>query len=154
MSQANKDFILEHNQFINENKVEIFPNSIDPIPRLNPSEKNKEILNEFNIDRDKTLFIYGGNLGKPQGIDFLLEVADNFHQVKNSHLMIIGNGTEYDKIHKFIDNRQLDNVSLHNRLPKEQYDKILLAADVGLIFLYFTSFIGGISGISTLSLSN
>lgn len=135
MSQANKDYIIEHNDFINENKVEIFPNSIKLIERINPEETSKDILDQYNIPKDKTLFLYGGNLGKPQGIGFLLKVAENFKEVQNGFLLIIGSGTEYDKIKNFLDQRYLENVQLFSYLPKEEYDQIVEAADVGLIFL-------------------
>jgi len=135
MSEANKNFILEHNSFINKNKVEIFPNAIEPIEKLNKEEISKDILKRYNIPTDKTIFLYGGNLGKPQGIDFLLEVAENFNKIENAHLLIIGSGTEFKKIENFLDEKNLDGVSLFSYLPKEEYDKIVEAADVGLIFL-------------------
>ena len=135
MSQGNLEYILRHNKFIDKEKVEIFPNAIKPIPRIEKREKDIEVLDKYNIPKDSTLFIYGGNLGKPQGIDFLLEVADNFHKVENGFLLIVGNGTEFDRIQTHIENNQPENVSLFERLPKEEYDKLINSADVGLIFL-------------------
>lgn len=135
MSKANKDYIIEHNDFINENKVEIFPNSIKPIERINLEKVSKVILDQYNIPKDKTLFLYGGNLGKPQGVDFLLKVAENFKEVDNGFLLIIGSGTEYEKIKIFLDQKNLENVQLFSYLPKEKYNQIVEAADVGLIFL-------------------
>ncbi len=93
------------------------------------------MLDKYNIPKNSTLFIYGGNLGKPQGIDFLLEVADNFYKVENAHLLIVGSGTEFDKIQTHIKNNQPENVSLFETLPKDEYDKLINSADVGLIFL-------------------
>lgn len=135
MSAANKDYILEHNNFINQNQIEIFPNAINPIDRINNDDKDKEILEKYKLPKDKVIFLYGGNLGKPQGIDFLLKVAENFDQIPKSHLLIIGSGTEFNKIEKFFENKNLKNVSLFSYLPKEEYDQILKAADIGLIFL-------------------
>jgi glycosyltransferase involved in cell wall biosynthesis len=135
MSQANVDYILEHNRLIEEEKAEIFPNAIKAIDRLNKDKIDKSILDKYNIPKDKSIFLYGGNLGKPQGIDFLLEVADNFNKVDNGHLLIIGSGTEYHKIEKFLNENNFDNVSLFSYLPKKEYDKIVEAADIGLIFL-------------------
>ena len=135
MSQGNSEYILEHNKFLPRDKVEIFPNSIKPIRRIETRIKNKEILDKFNIPQSSTLFVYGGNLGKPQGIDFLLDVADNFYKVENGYLLIVGSGTEYNRIESYINNRKPKNVSLYERLPKDEYDKLINSADVGLIFL-------------------
>jgi glycosyltransferase involved in cell wall biosynthesis len=134
MSPANMNYVLKHNPDISKDKVEIFPNSIKPISRF-VKRKNSVILSKYNIPENTVLFVYGGNLGKPQGIDFLIEVIDNFHQVDNSFLMIVGSGTEYTKIEKHILSTQPVNVALHNYLPKAEYDELLRSADVGLIFL-------------------
>lgn len=135
MSQGNLDYVLEHNNYIDKNKIEIFPNAIEPINRKEKVEKNKEILDKYNIPEDATLFVYGGNLGKPQGIDFLLKVVSEFHKVDNGHLLIVGNGTEFNKINNHIENDKPKKVSIYERLPKEEYDKLIGCADVGLIFL-------------------
>ena len=134
MSPANVNYVLKHNPDISKDKVEIFPNSIRPISRF-VRRKNSALLSKYNIPENTTLFVYGGNLGKPQGIDFLIEVIDNFHQVENSSLMIVGSGTEYAKIEKHILSTRPVNVALHNYLPKAEYDELLRSADVGLIFL-------------------
>lgn len=134
MSPANMNYVLKHNPDISKDKVEIFPNSIKPIARF-AQNKNSMLLSKYNIPEDTALFVYGGNLGKPQGIDFLLEVIDNFHQVDNSFLMIVGSGTEYPKLDKHIRSTKPVNVALHNYLPKAEYDELLRSADVGLIFL-------------------
>jgi len=135
MSKANEEYILKHNPFLDRTQVEIFPNAIEPISRQKVENSNKDILEEYNIPKDKTLFIYGGNLGKPQGVDFLLKVAKNFDRVENGFLLIVGSGTEYNRIERFLEKNNLNSVALFSYLPKEKYDKLLLAADVGLIFL-------------------
>lgn len=133
MSQGNVDYILAHNSFINKRRVEVFPNSIEPI-EMN-TDKEKEIYEKFNIPRDSTLFVYGGNLGKPQGIDFLLKVAEHFHKVDRGYLLIVGSGTEYEIIRNYINSKLPTNVSLFSKLPKNDFDSLLSIADVGLIFL-------------------
>lgn len=135
MSQGNLDYILKHNKYIDKDKMEIFPNAIDPIDRKDRVEKNKEVLDKYNIPEEDTLFVYGGNLGKPQGIDFLLKVVDKFYQVDNGHLLIVGSGTEFNKINNHIKENKPKGVSIFERLPKEEYDKLIACADVGLIFL-------------------
>ncbi len=134
MSEKNRQYILDHNK-IEKYKIEIFPNSIKPLELEDKEVKNNEILTKYEIPIDKTLFIYGGNLGKPQGIDFLLEVIENFEKIENSFLLIVGSGTEYNKIKNFLEIRKLNNVKLMGFLPKREYDELVKQADVGLIFL-------------------
>jgi len=134
MSQANLDYILNHNH-VSREKLEIFPNSIKPIARQTSVDKEIEMYRELNIPVDSVLFVYGGNLGKPQGIDFLLEVIKNFNQVENGYLLIVGSGTEYNKINDYIVKHNPSNINLFDRLPKNKYDMLLTITDVGLIFL-------------------
>lgn len=133
MSEGNVHYILNHNSFINKNKVEVFPNAIEPVATI--TNVNRCLLDKYHIPKDSTLFVYGGNLGKPQGIDFLIKVADQFHNVEDGYLLIVGSGTEYEGIRKHINTFKLKNVSLFNLLPKNEYDLLLEMADVGLIFL-------------------
>jgi glycosyltransferase involved in cell wall biosynthesis len=134
MSQKNKEYILEHND-IKEEKVEIFPNAVYPSELKQQNINKKEVLNKLKIPEDKTIFLYGGNLGKPQGIDFLNEIISNFYKVENGYLIIIGSGTEYDKIKNHIKNVKPNNVKLFNFIPRDEYNKVLKISDVGLIFL-------------------
>ncbi|MCF6095690.1 glycosyltransferase family 4 protein [Thermovorax subterraneus] len=135
MSEGNVNYLLKHNPYIDKSKVEVFPNSIKPIERVDRIKKDKFLLDKYGIPEDAVVFIYGGNLGKPQGIDFLLEVINNFHKIKNGYLLIVGSGTEYGRIEEYINDVKPKNVKLLEKLPKAEYDKLLTIADVGLIFL-------------------
>ena len=80
MSPANVDFVLKHNPEIDTARVEVAPNSVELLPRLSPSDERAKRSTERNYMRykytlpsDKPIFIYGGNLGKPQGIPFLID---------------------------------------------------------------------------------
>ena len=54
---------------------------------------------------------------------------------EQSYFLIVGDGTEYGKVEKFIDEKKPKNVKLMRRLPKEDYDRLVAACDVGMIFL-------------------
>ena len=46
-------------------------------------------------DRDKKVFVYGGNLGKPQGIPFVIQCLSSQAENKDVYFIIVGDGTEY-----------------------------------------------------------
>ena len=48
----------------------------------------------------KKVFVYGGNLGKPQGIDFLIECLKSQKENRKVFFLIVGDGTEYKKLNK------------------------------------------------------
>lgn len=142
MSPANVKYVLEHNPEVDVEKVEIAPNSYD-VASPQPSPEGKgAILPLFQrwdggrlLPTDVPIFIYGGNMGKPQGIPFLVECMKAVKDREDCHFVIVGDGTEYPKLEAFVKECHPKAVSLFRRLPKEDYDKLAEACDVGLIFL-------------------
>ena len=135
MSQANVDYVIKHNPEINPEIVEVCPNSVEVVDMSVDEETRREIRNKYSIPLDKKVFVYGGNLGKPQGIDFMIECLKS--QAKNAdvYFLIVGDGTEFGKIEAYVNKDRPLNVRLMKRLPKEDYDKMVGACDVGMIFL-------------------
>lgn len=134
MSPANVDFILNHNPEIDSRKVEVNPNTIVPVNFEYSQEQKISIREKYDIPLHKKILVYGGNLGKPQGLDFLLETIQNT-KYDEVFFLIVGNGTEFPKIEKWFKDNNPKNAKLLQKLPKEDYDQLLAACDVGLIFL-------------------
>lgn len=150
MSPANVDFLLQHNPEINAKRVEVAPNSIEaPCPPKwanceNESEDDKMlrenneryyIRKKYNLPLDKPIFIYGGNLGKPQGIDYLVKCLDANKKRKDCYFVVVGSGTEYPRLEAWCNANLNLNVKLMKGLPKADYDLLVRSCDVGLIFL-------------------
>jgi len=135
MSKANVDFILNHNPEVNPNKLEINPNSIKPRKRVITFNQKQNIKTKYALPLDKKIFVYGGNLGKPQGLEFLLETIKTTKNEK-VFFLVVGSGTEYNYVKEYFEARQPKNAKLLKGLPKNDYDMLLNACDVGLIFLH------------------
>ena len=145
MSPANVDFVLKHNGFIETDRVEVAPNSVEaPCPpkgkksndeERSPSGGSGDIREKYGLPRETPLFIYGGNLGKPQGIDYLIKCLDANKNREDCFFVVVGNGTEYSKLEDWYKNSSANSVKLMKRLPEEDYDMLVRSCDVGLIFL-------------------
>lgn len=135
MSPANVQYVLQHNPEIDRSKVEVCPNSIEVIDKSVGDQTRRAIRKKYGIPQDKTVFVYGGNLGKPQGILFIVECLRKCQDLEDAYFLIVGDGTEYGKLEQFVSNEKPTNVKLMERLPKEDYDTMVGACDVGLIFL-------------------
>ena len=136
MSPANVEYILEHNPEVQRERIEVAPNSYekqDPVI-LTQDERNA-IRQKYNLPTDHPVFVYGGNLGKPQGIPFLIKCLDANSKRDDCHFLVVGNGTEFGRMENWFKENKPKNVSLYARLPKEDYDQLVRACDVGLIFL-------------------
>lgn len=137
MSQANVQYVKEHNSYIKPERVEICPNCIEPTERKVTVNKEEQryIQEKYGIPQNKTVFVYGGNLGKPQGIDFIIECIKGLEQLDHIFVLIIGSGTEYDRLAHAIANYQLKNTKLESYIPQKDYKILLQVCHVGLIFL-------------------
>ena len=135
MSQANVDFIINNNPYLDNNKIEINPNSIDPIHIEYSDNEKDNIKSKYCLPLDKKIFVYGGNLGIPQGVDFLLETIKNLKE-PNAHILIVGGGTQFDKLQNWFNSNRPSNATLLSGLPKDEYDMLLASCDIGMIFLH------------------
>jgi len=135
MSNANVEFLLKHNPSLSNEIVEVCPNSIEPVDADISEQEKKQIREKYNLPIDKTIFIYGGNLGKPQGIDFLIECIKANENNKQSYFLIIGSGTEFGKLESFFNEEKPNHAKLLSQLPKIDYEVLANSCDVGLIFL-------------------
>lgn len=135
MSEANKTYILNNNTEVNASKVEVNPNTILPISFSYSIEDRETIRKEYNLPLQKKIFIYGGNLGVPQGLDFLLKIINETSE-NDPFFLIVGSGTQFKKMSNWFKMNNPTNAKLLSGLSKENYDKLLAVCDVGLIFLH------------------
>lgn len=135
LSKANINFLFDNNPKIPSEIVEVCPNSIEPLKIIKDEQKVIEIRKKYNIPFDKTIFIYGGNLGKPQGIDFLIECLQSNKSNEDVYFLIVGSGTEFNKLKNFIDKEKLKNTQIFFQLARDEYEILVNSCDVGLIFL-------------------
>ncbi|MCY6360159.1 glycosyltransferase family 4 protein [Bacteroides thetaiotaomicron] len=134
MSPANVEYVLKHNPSVDRAKVEVAPNSYD-VPAAYDAVDKESIRKKYNLPTGRPVFLYGGNMGKPQGIPFLVECMKAVKDRKDCHFLLVGDGTEYTKLESFVAENQPKSISVFRRLPKADYDALAAACDVGLIFL-------------------
>lgn len=133
MSQGNCDYILKNNNELKTKQVGLCVNSYANKPVINI---DKEIVRKkYGIPEEKTIFIYGGNLGKPQGLDFFVDIMKSNQEKNDRYFVICGGGNEQGKIQNYIRNEKPDNVKYISSIPTDEYDELLSACDVGLVFL-------------------
>ncbi len=169
MSPANVKYVIEHNPEVDPGKVEVCPNTFavpakslelraESLENENDNENFVAIRQKYGLPVDKPVFFYGGNLGQPQGIPFLIKCLDANRSREDCHFLIVGDGTYYPLLHKWFESLKLraygledggengkdsqlsalsykPNITVMKRLPKEDYDTLARSCDVGLIFL-------------------
>lgn len=135
MSRANVDYVVKNNPEINPRIVEICPNSIEVQDVHLSADEKAAVRHKYSIPKDKKVFVYGGNLGKPQGIPFIIDCLRAEKNNDKAFFLIVGDGTECGKLEAFVNAERPSNVKVMKRLPKDDYDRLVAACDVGMIFL-------------------
>lgn len=135
MTPKNKSFleaVYNHSEPLD--KAIIIPNSIEPF-WLEISEEHRLALREqYGVPKEKTVFVYGGNLGVAQGPDFVIAAIKAAALNNNeAYFLIVGNGTDANRIKDSLSN--LENVKCISALPHDTYEELVYACDVGLVFL-------------------
>ena len=135
MSEANASYILKKHPELKPEQVGICPNCIEIVDKSVDEEARKRIRRKYGIPEDSTVFVYGGNLGKPQGIPFLIECLKTQRENRNLFFLVVGDGTEYPLLETYYKTANQPNFKLMRRLPKEDFDTLVGACDVGMLFL-------------------
>lgn len=136
MSPANVKYVISHNPQVDPSVVEICPNSYEITSSVTLTDiQKKEIREKYSLPVDKPILIYGGNLGKPQGIPFLIDCLNANKDRTDCHFVVVGDGVDYPRLASWYKADKPKSVSLFQRLPKEDYDKLADACDIGMIFL-------------------
>lgn len=135
MSQANVDYVLQNNPEIPKEKVEICPNSIEVCDLRLSEQERTAMRSKYGLPPDKKVFVYGGNLGKPQDVPFIINCLKRCAELTDVYFVIAGNGTDRYLLEKYMEVETPTHVKLFEHLPKEEYDRMIACCDVGLIFL-------------------
>ena len=136
MSPANIRYVVEHNRGVDPCKVEEAPNSYEVAKQIEFTIDERNVVREhYHLPIDFPIFIFGGNLGRPQGIPFLIRCLENNINRNDCFFVIVGDGTEYSMLEQWYNERSPKNVSLFHRFSKEDYDQLVRCCDIGLIFL-------------------
>ncbi len=135
MSQANIDYLLQHHPDISPDKVELCPNALEPVDRRISANEKLAIREKYGLPKDKKIFVYGGNLGRPQDVPFIIKCFKACDKLENACFIVAGSGTDKHILDAYVAAEKPSHVKLLEYLPREEYNRMIACCDVGLIFL-------------------
>ena len=118
-----------------DKKVTWLPNGVD-VSFYDPSkigESDFRLKNEFNPN--DIIFFYGGILGYAQGLEIIIEVANQLEDYPNAQFVIQGAGPEKEKLQILSEKYRLKNVHFLEPVKKSEMPSILKAIDLSLIHI-------------------
>jgi glycosyltransferase involved in cell wall biosynthesis len=97
-------------------------------------ESDHQIKSKYDL-KDKFVAVFGGNFGIPQKTEFIIDVADKIKDRKEIIFLLIGEGTEKNKIKQVVLDKKLENVRILDQLTRNEYLMLVKECDVGLVNL-------------------
>ena len=121
------------NEYIKEQgiynfKFSYLPNGIFLDEIKNPLPLNQET--KSNIPNDKFLIGYAGAMGMGDGLDLLIDAANKLKTHTNIQFVLVGKGSEKERLKKRIVDLKLENISILDAIPKKEVQSLLAFFDV------------------------
>lgn len=133
MSQGNIDYVLMHNSELSATKFHILRNFQY---RYEEFGFDKIALREKYGLQNKFVMLFGGNMGKAQELDNVLELARRAMKYSDAIILLLGEGVMMERTAKRIEELGITNIKIQGSIPKQEYQDLLSVCDVGIISLH------------------
>lgn len=133
MSHGNIEYIIKYNSYIDRNKLHELKNFQKPY--INDLGDYNNLRDKYGIN-NKFVVIFGGNIGKPQQLENVLELAKNCSSMKDVLFILLGEGLQMRHVKKIKNKLGLENVIIKETISKIEYQYLLSICDLGLISLH------------------
>lgn len=132
MTNRNIEFLVENYSYRTPEKVIRLP--IWATIKDRPSVDKLAVKKKHGLPIDKVIAVYGGAMSIVQDLTNLLALAEKARNL-NLCFVLIGGGTERESLIREAKQRGLDNVIFLDAVSRADYEQLLSACDIGLIFL-------------------
>src|SRR5699024_4495184 len=94
------------------------------------------IRESLNIPLESKVFLFGGNMGKPQYLNGLANIINKLKNNEDIYFLFVGRGTDKHILTETIDKNKIKNAQVLDNLPRDQYENLIKDTDVGIISLH------------------
>ena len=131
---------------MSENNVGVLKNTYPALPNIKvlmnwienePLEakfKTSKFIDQLNL-KSKVILFYGGNIGNAQDMTNIMRLAKNLLGLPQAHILILGQGDEFNLINEIRNSWKLENVTILPAVPQFEFRQILSSIDIGLFSL-------------------
>jgi colanic acid biosynthesis glycosyl transferase WcaI len=113
-------------------KILLLPNWVD-LDKIKTLDKENSLRRQFNIPMEDFVILYAGSIGKKQGLDLLINVAEEYADNKKLHFIIVGFGAELSNLKNLASAKKLENVKFYPLQPYDLLPALLATADLHLV---------------------
>jgi glycosyltransferase involved in cell wall biosynthesis len=111
-------------------RLEVLQNWLDK-----PGQKRSSIRIEDTRLAGRKVFVYAGNMGVAQGMDFILELADRFGQRTEIGFLFVGRGSAVGGLKAAAAERSLDNVVFFDEIDPDEIPDLFAQCSAGIVSL-------------------
>jgi glycosyltransferase involved in cell wall biosynthesis len=101
---------------------------------FHPTEPDLALAADLGV-KGKTILLYVGAIGEPQGLDSLIEVCGHLRDEPGFHCLIAGSGAAEWRLRARAKELRLTNVSFLGRWPIEDITRLMSIGDIHLVSL-------------------
>lgn len=133
MSPGNVEYMKKNYDYLDKNKIKLLRNwaKIKPVEEIDKSV----IRQKYGYGLDEFIVVFGGNMGKPQKLENILKLAEKVQNKDKIKFLFVGSGTEKDRLENIVKDKQLNNVRFINQVPREDYEVLISACNLGIVSL-------------------
>ncbi len=114
-------------------QVFYFPNWVD-VNFISPHVTDKNYFRKkWNIPDQTKIVLYSGNLGQKQGLDIIIDVAEEMSDKLDVLFVIVGTGVAKRNLLELVKLKGLRNIRFYDLQPYEQLPSLMAFADVHLV---------------------
>lgn len=132
-SKGNMQSLIEEKR-VPPRKINVFHNWVNINEHVTDDRQQIIAFRDKYGLGDRFVVLFGGVIGPAQGLDVIVEAAE-FLKGTRALFLILGDGTEKQRLADKVKNRGLDNVLLRPFVEPEEYERLLACVDAGLVTL-------------------
>lgn len=130
ISESMSDTLAEKG--VPRKKIFLLRNWVDT-KKYATSEKDIETLKKYGLSKSDFVVLYSGNMGGKQGLELMLEAAEQLMDYPDIKFLLLGEGSAKHKLGKIVKSRGIRNVRMHSLVPEEEFPKLLVSVDMHLV---------------------
>ena len=119
---------------INGDKIEVVLNGVDLARYAPVQEKDTEWAERYQL-RDKFVVGYVGTHGMAHALEKLVDAAVSLQDRDDIRFLFAGGGAAREQLEAYVNQKQLNNIVLIERQPKELMPQLWSLCDVSLVHL-------------------
>ncbi|MEZ8310885.1 glycosyltransferase family 4 protein [Vibrio splendidus] len=116
---------------VDGSKIEVVLNGVD-LSKYEPQDKDTELAKQYGVE-GKFVAGYIGTHGMAHGLEHIVDVAEHLQSNDDIRVVFAGGGAARKKVVDLVEKKQLKNVVLIDRQPKEMMPKLWSLCDVSLV---------------------